>query len=86
MSVMEEKFKALGRLGYTGDLPNRELQWLQAGGATSNVVLEARAQFLAANGQNTGIVQHDWYNYLGAQGATGTLNERELKFWEGLGP
>lgn len=84
MTARYEMDKKLGALAYTGTPEERELAWYQAGGATSSVLPEARRQFLDTAGFSSGVLTVDWYNYLGAQGHSGTINEREIKFWQNL--
>lgn len=72
--------------GYTGDWNRQFVQFLQAGGATSENLMEAQQEYLAANivGTATGNVTDDWMAYLGEQGHTGARGDRELQFWTAL--
>lgn len=83
-TVTDLKFTALRGLGYTGSISDMTLQWLQANGATSPAMADAWLEFLAAVllTAATGNRVDDWYAYLGAQGHTGSVSDRELQFWQ----
>jgi len=86
--LSDVRFATLRALGYTGSTSDMLLAWLQSapfGGTITEpnaTVPDAwRAALLAAGG--SGDYQRDdwWYAYLGQQGYTGQLNDRELAFW-----
>jgi hypothetical protein len=64
------------------------LQWLQAKVAvTANNLPDAWREFLDdALVSPTGQFNDDWFQYLGDQLHTGSLNDRELAFWISQGP
>lgn len=57
----------------------------QAGGATSNNVIDAERQFLIAAGATDGQLNDMWFEQLGAAGYTGALDDRRLEFWKAGG-
>lgn len=71
---------------YTGDLNSQFLQFLQAGGATSDNLNTAQIEYLATviAGTATGNLTDDWMIYLGEQGYTGTRSDRDLQWWTAL--
>lgn len=83
-TTIDLKFAALRGLGYTGSMTDMELQWLQANGATSDALADAWLEFLAAELTTaaTGVRVDDWYAYLGSEGHTGALRDRELSYWQ----
>lgn len=87
-TLADAKFDALRFLGFTGAVNDMTLQWLQAkAGVTANALPDAWREFLdTAVAGPTGQFNDDWYAYLGAQGHTGSLNDRELQFWIAQGP
>jgi len=88
MNVTEAKYNTLGLLGFTGPMPERELQWLQSGGATSDDIRMAWKESLEiyAGGPIPNYQWNTaWYAFLGTLGLTGSLVEREYKFWLGQG-
>lgn len=86
MDVIETKIRVLRSLGYEGALHDMTLAWLQSDPAVSAVKLrQAWSQWLAARGQVEGLPDERWFFYLGAQGYTGSLADRERQFWETLG-
>ena len=84
-TVSDEKFRVL-RVTYTGAMNDMTLQWLQAGGATSDSLPDAWREWLDLQGFSTGNRNDDWFAYLLAQPSTtpGTLNDMELQFWTAL--
>ena len=73
-------------LGHNNDMV---LTWLQINGATGvndlNDAWRAMLDAQLAENLRTGHVNDDWYTLLGTLGFTGTINEREWKFWYGGG-
>ena len=89
-SLTDEKFAALGVLGFTGAMSDRTLQWLQDNGATSPSLTDAWAEMLAAKlvAAETGDRNTDWHALLIQQGMdvaadSKQLNDMELEFWLG---
>lgn len=83
-SLVDEKFAALRAAGHTGSTSDMILQWLQAGGATSNSVSDAWREWLDIKLFTSGNLNDDWFAYLRGAGHTGALNDMELQFWEAL--
>jgi hypothetical protein len=83
-TVSDLKFEALRGLGFTGTLSDMTLQWLQDNGATSDALSDAWLEFLAIelDTDATGVRVDDWFAYLGAEGHTGSISDRELQFWQ----
>jgi hypothetical protein len=92
--LSDVRFAALRALGFTGSTSDMLLAWLQStplGGTPPavppNAVPDAwREALVAANTASpfaSGEYQRNdwWYAYLGQQGFTGQLNDRELAFW-----
>jgi len=84
-TLNDSRFESLRGQGFTGATNDMVLQWLQAGGATSGAISDAWREFLDTLGFSTGQRNDDWYAYLGSLGYTGSLNDRELQFWESGG-
>jgi hypothetical protein len=83
-ALSDVKFDALRVLGHTGAMSDMTLQWLQAGGATSDSTTDAWVEMLAIKltvPTPVGVRNDDWFAYLRAKGYTGTLNDMELAFW-----
>lgn len=84
MPRVDDRFAKLGALGYTGSAAAMLLAWLQDNGAkTSKTVNDAWLAFLSAQGITAKQVNDAKYQYFGSLGYTGTLDDRESKFWEG---
>lgn len=85
MDITDTKIRALRALGYEGSLSDMMLAWLQSDPAVSATRLrEAWSQWLSARGQVDGVPDERWFFFLGAEGYTGTLAEREQQFWDSL--
>jgi hypothetical protein len=84
-AMSDVKKDALVGQGFTGAMPDMELAWLLANGATTDNLPTAWREFLDAAGYTSGIFNADFYQYLGGKGYTGALNEREYAFWEAGG-
>jgi hypothetical protein len=85
-STVDVKWTALAALGYTGALPDRELQWLQANGATSDILPQAWSEMVASKGYGYPYsVQNGWYKVLQDQGYSGALPDMEWDFWDNGG-
>ena len=85
-STVDVKYAALAALGYEGALPDRELQWLQANGATSNILPQAWSEMVASKGYGYPYaVQNGWMFVLKDQGYTGALPDMEWHFWNNGG-
>ena len=86
-TLTDTKFETLRALGYTGTVSDMMLQFLQGKGATSNNLPDAWREFLdLVVVSPTGQKNDDWFTYLGTQGHTGSLNDRELQFWIAQAP
>lgn len=85
MSATQDiKRQVFALFGYTGTMQEQELQWLQANGATSDIIDEAWQQFLTAQGY-TDPRPEAWYKYLGSLGINKpTLIERERGYWSAV--
>lgn len=83
--INDAKYTALGAQGYTGNINERELKWLQANGATSHQLNDARREFLRAQGINASNINDGFYELLGDLGYTGSLSDRMLAFWKAGG-
>jgi len=90
-TLSDKRFDALRLDGYTGSTSDMMLAWLkdQTPGSTAKTIPDAWREFLIA--QSAGFGSPDpatyhrsdwWFAYLGAQGYTGSMNDRELKFWD----
>ena len=77
----QAKFDALRSLSYEGTQEDMELAFFQNHGATSNNLIDAEQQYLAAQGYTTGTIMDRWFNYLRAQGYTGTVTDMWTQFW-----
>lgn len=81
-TLSDARFDALRLQGFTGSTSDMLLQWLQANSGvpvpkTIPDGWRALLNLYQKNGQrNTG-----WYDLLGDEGYTGSLNDRELAFW-----
>lgn len=83
-SLFDTKFAALGAQGFTGDMQDRELQWLQANGATSPADSDAWLQMLDAQGfgpANGYARQGGWLALLLSLGYTGAISDAQYGFW-----
>jgi hypothetical protein len=80
-NLTDARFNALRGEGYTGSVNSMLLQWLHIGGATSPALPDAWAQWLDIKLVDSGAFNERWSAYLGSQGHTGALNDRELQFW-----
>lgn len=83
-TLVDARFDALRTQLFTGATSDMLLQWLQANGATSDAVPDAWREMLVAKGQNPDR-NTGWFDLLGSLGYTGSLNDRELAFWEAGG-
>lgn len=81
VSVVDDKFQALGDLGFTGTLNDRELQWLQSLGATSDILPQAWKEAMIALGQTDYDRNSSFYDFLGTAGYEGSYNDRAAQFW-----
>ena len=79
-TLTDSKFDALRTQGFTGSISDMTLQWLKANGATSNAVPDAWGEMLALY-LKTPQRNSGWYELLGDEGYTGSMNDRELQFW-----
>ena len=66
----------------TGQGYENVLQWLQAGGATSDDINLAWSEWLAIQGYSTGTRSDNWFDYLRASGYTGSISDMVMEFWE----
>ena len=88
MTTSSLKFTYLRALGYTGALPEMELAWLQANGATSSHISDAWREFLVsaltglAATQYIGHITSMKFYYFGLLGHTGAVADRERKYWQ----
>lgn len=88
-TLVDERFRVLRGLGYTGATSDMILQWLQANGATSNAIPDAWREALLAL---TGLPPEDyhrndyWREYLLTQvpNPPSQLNDLELAYWSAL--
>ena len=78
--ITDAKHSALIAQGFTSQINEMLLAWLQDTGATSGNLADAWLEVIILNGhppqRNTG-----WYELLGALGFSGSLSDRELAFW-----
>ena len=87
-ALPDAKFAALRGLGYTGAMPDMELQWLLANGASSPSLSDAWQEMLAAQlsvPKDTVQVNDGWHELLRQLGYVGQVNDAELLFWEAGG-
>jgi len=77
----DAKFNALRSLAYEGTSEDMELAYFQDNGATSNNLIDAEQQFLAAQGYTSGTIADRWFNYLRAEGYTGSVIDMWIGFW-----
>ena len=80
----EVAYAAMEGMGYSGALPSKTVQWLQANGATSDILDQAWAEMLASRGYSYPR-PYSWSLLLKAQGHEGSLQEMEKAFWEAGG-
>lgn len=86
MEVIDTKIRVLRAMGYEGALNDMTLAWLQSDPAVSaDKLRDAWSQWLSARGEVEGLPDERWFFYLGAEGFTGSLADREQQFWEALG-
>lgn len=82
MSVIDIMLIRLSGLGYTGTLSEMFLEWLLDNGATTRTMSDAIREFLIARGVSGLFTLNDgWFNWLGTEGYTGTINDRNKAFW-----
>lgn len=83
-TLNDAKFEALRALGFTGAISDMTLQWLQDNGATSGAISDAWHEALFATGLVTEPfhINDAWFAVLGTGGHIGSINDRELSFWE----
>lgn len=80
------KFSALRAQGFLGAGLDMELQWLQDAGATSDNLRDAWREALDLQGYSAlPHIEDAWYAFLGDQGFTGSMRDREYLFWLGSG-
>jgi hypothetical protein len=84
-TLSDSRFESLRTQGHTGATSDMILQWLQANGASSGAIPDAWEEMLAANGFVYGQRNDAWFAFLGSLGYEGSLNDRELAFWESGG-
>ena len=87
-TLSDAKFQALRGQGRTGSISDMQLQWLQANGATSSQQSDAWREMLASQLSKpiTAVQRNDdWYTLLGNQGHSGSMNDREIAFWQAGG-
>ena len=84
---MNTKFRTtkLRSLGFNDvSIDQAYLKWLLAHGATSKNVNQAEREFLVSKGFTTGATDQRWYAYLRSLTYTGSRNDMEAKFWQGV--
>lgn len=59
--------------------------WAAANGGVGNTLNDRIYTMLIAQGASPGHVNDMWFEALGLQGATGSLNDRMTFFWDDLG-
>lgn len=85
-SANDLKQEVLGLLGYAGALPDRELRWYLANGATIAQLNDAKKQFIIARGITFKSMNDSWKEYLVSLGYSGALSDMEKQFWSDGGP
>ena len=84
IQINEVRYTALVAQGFTGQINQMILAWLQDSGATSDQLTDAWGEMLAVLGfpgqRNTA-----WFDFLGSLGFSGALPERENDFWDNGG-
>jgi hypothetical protein len=85
MSLIDARFDALRTLGHTGSTSDMLYTWLAANGGVGDHINDRWRTMLGANIPRTDFENYHyndwWYDLLGSQGYTGTLNDREYQFW-----
>lgn len=84
---MNTPFRAtkLRSLGYTDVATDVAfLKWMLARGATSAQVKQAEKEFLVGKGFTTGALDDRWNRYLRSLTYTGSRNDMEKAFWNGV--
>lgn len=78
-------YSKLISLGFSGTLNQMLLAYYLANGASTPGNLGvAESEFLTVKGFPSGTINERWYNYLGSLTYTGSLNDRQVKFWTNL--
>lgn len=83
--LSDERFAALRAQGFTGATSDMLLQWLQANGSTAKAVPDAWKEMLESQGHAYGHRNDSWFNFLSDLGYEGSLNDREMQFWQNGG-
>lgn len=84
-TVNDLKFTALGALGHTGTVRERELSWLQSLGATSDTYNDAWREVGLTVTPAGGDLNELKQAYFLANGGTGeSYSDIEYSFWENL--
>jgi glutamate dehydrogenase/leucine dehydrogenase len=85
-NINDLKNTELAVRGFTGALPDKELRFYLANGATIAQINDAKKQFIIAAGITFKSLSDSWKEYLVSLGYSGTLNDMEKAFWFDGGP
>lgn len=78
------KITKLRSLGYTAPMNNAFLAWLLARGATTPMLQKAELEYLVGKGFTSGALNDRWIAYLRSLTYTGSREDMEVKFWQGV--
>lgn len=85
-TLIDCRYQALIVLGYTGAVNDMlYVYWLDQGG-TGNTLNDRWFSALGALGRTEGTLTDRWFEYLGSLGYTGSINDREFRYWCDLIP